>query len=94
MLILSTSSSMTWEIALANSRETRIEGNQANNGAGVYKSQATITASAGYTVEEHGLFNLVSGGIMMDRNLVPNAPVVIANDTVLFSYELSVSAEA
>ena len=78
--------------ALQNSRETRVEGNQAENGAGIYKSVATITATAGYTVNEHGIFNIVSAGIMLDRNLVPNAPVVIANDTVQFTYELTVTA--
>lgn len=82
------------QTALSNSMETRAEGNQAENGANVYKSVATITATAGYSVEEHGIFNLVASGVMLDRNLVPNAPTVIANDTVQFSYELSVSAEA
>jgi hypothetical protein len=80
--------------ALNNSRETRVAGNQQNNGAGVYQSIATITATAGYTVQEQGLFNVATGGTMMDRNLVPNAPVVINLDTVQFTYELSVSAEA
>jgi len=80
--------------ALQNSRETRVEGNQTENGAGIYKSVATITATAGYTVQEHGMFNIVIAGVMLDRNLVPNAPVVIANDTVQFTYELTVSAEA
>lgn len=80
--------------ALLNSRETRVSGNQQNNGANIYQSIATITATAGYTVQEHGLFNIISAGVMMDRNLVPNAPVVIANDTVQFTYELTVSAEA
>lgn len=82
------------QTALSNSMETRAEGNQAENGANVYKSVAIITATAGYSVEEHGIFNLVASGVMLDRNLVPNAPTVIANDTVQFSYELSVSAEA
>lgn len=80
--------------ALLNSRETRVAGNQQNNGANIYQSIATITATAGYTVQEHGLFNIISAGVMLDRNLVPSAPVVIANDTVQFTYELTVSAEA
>jgi len=80
--------------ALQNSRETRVAGTQANNGANIYQSVATITATAGYTVAEHGLFNIITAGVLLDRNLVPNAPVVIANDTVQFTYELTVSAEA
>lgn len=80
--------------ALQNSRETRIDGSQGENGAGIYQTVATINASAGYTVEEHGLFSAVTTGTMCDRNLVPNAPVVIADDSVEFTYELSVAAEA
>lgn len=80
--------------ALQNSRETRVEGNQTENGANIYKSVATITATDGYTVTEHGIFNIVAAGIMLDRNLVPNAPVVINQDTVQFTYELTVNAEA
>lgn len=80
--------------ALQNSRETRVAGTQANNGANIYKSVANITATAGYTVQEHGLFNAATANTMLDRNLVPNAPVVIANDVVEFTYELTINAEA
>ncbi len=80
--------------ALQNSRETRVSGTQANNGASIYQSVATITATAGYTVNEHGLFNAATANTMMDRNLVPNAPVVITDDTVQFTYELTVNAES
>lgn len=82
------------DTGLNNSRETRIAGTQANNGANIYKSVANINASAGYTVTEHGIFNIVTGGVLLDRNLVPNAPVVIANDVVEFTYELTVNAES
>ncbi len=80
--------------ALQNSRETRIAGTQVENGANIYQSVANITATAGYTVQEHGLFNAVSAQTMLDRNLVPNAPVVITDDVVQFTYELTVNAEA
>lgn len=82
------------QTALENSRETRIAGTQTENGAGIYQSVATINASAGYDVEEHGLFSAEADGTMCDRNLVPNAPTVIANDSVEFTYELSVAAES
>jgi len=82
------------QTALLNSRETRINGTQTENGAGIYQSVATIVATAGYTVNEHGIFNAVSAGVLCDRNLVPNAPAVIADDSVEFTYELSVAAEA
>jgi len=81
--------------ALQNSRETRInDTSPGENTANIYQTVATIQASAAYTVNEHGIFNAVSGGTMMDRNLVDNAPAVIANDTVEFTYELTVNAEA
>lgn len=81
--------------ALQNSRETRInDASPAENTSQVYQSIATIVASAGYTVNEHGIFNAVSAGTMMDRNLVPNAPVVVASDQVEFTYELTVNAES
>ena len=81
--------------ALQNSRETRInDSSPGENGSNIYQSIATINASAGYVVQEHGIFNAVSGGTMLDRNLVPNAPTVIANDSVEFTYELTVNAES
>ena len=81
--------------ALQNSRETRIQNDGGGeNGANIYQSTATINASAGYTVEEHGIFSAESAGTMMDRNLVANAPVVITNDSVEFTYELTVNAES
>jgi len=81
--------------ALQNSRETRInDASPGENGTNVYQSIATINASAAYTVEEHGIFSAVTAGTMMDRNLVPNAPDVIANDSVEFTYELTVNAES
>lgn len=80
--------------ALQNSRESRATGTQTENGAGVYQSVANITATAGYDVEEHGIFSAASAGTMLDRNLVANVPTVIANDVIEFTYELTVSAES
>jgi hypothetical protein len=81
--------------ALQNSRESRVnDASPGENGANVYQSVATITATAAYTVEEHGIFSANAAGTMLDRNLVPNAPSVIANDSVEFTYELTVNAEA
>lgn len=81
--------------ALQNSRESRVnDTSPANNGAQIYQSIATITATGAYTVQEHGIFNAASSGVMMDRNLVNNAPAVIADDQVEFTYELTVNAES
>lgn len=80
--------------SMQNSRESRVAGTQVENGAGIYQSVANITATAGYDVEEHGIFSAATVGTMLDRNLVPNAPTVIADDVIEFTYELTVNAEA
>ncbi len=81
--------------ALQNSREARVnDTSPAENTAQVYQSIATITATAGYTANEHGIFDAISSSVMMDRNLIPNAPVLVASDQVEFTYELTVNAEA
>lgn len=80
--------------ALQNSREARVSGNQQENGANIYQTIATITATASYTVNEHGLFSASTSGTMMDRNLVGSPPAVISDDQVQFTYELTVNAES
>lgn len=80
--------------ALQNSMETRVSGSQTENGANRYKSVGNITATANYTAEEHGIFNESSAGVMLDRNLPANAPVLEVDDTVEWTYELLVNAES
>ena len=79
---------------MQNSRESRVSGNQQENGANIYQTIATITATASYDVEEHGLFSASTSGTLMDRNLVPSPPSVITDDQVQFTYELTVNAES
>ena len=82
------------QTALLNSRETRINGTNAENAANQFKSVATITATANYTVQEHGIFSAVSAGTMMDRNApIDSPPAVVIDDQVEFTYELTVNAE-
>ncbi len=60
----------------------------------IYKSVATVTADASETWEEHQIRNVTgaTGGTMMDRSL---ATVVVVNlDTVEYTYQLTVTAEA
>ena len=81
--------------ALQNSRESRVnDTSPGENTSQVYQSIATITATGGYTAQEHGIFNDAVANTMMDRNLIPNAPVLITDDQVEFTYELTVNAEA
>jgi len=72
----------------------RVAGTQVDVGSGVYRSVATVTADTTETWQEHGLFNALTTGTMMDRSLVVPTVSVVASDTVTFTYELSKSAEA
>jgi len=69
-------------------------GTQAENGAGVFKSVATITYTANATIREHALLDNASGGTLLDRSLVSNPPAVENQDSIEFAYELTVNAES
>lgn len=71
----------------------RVSGTQVNVGGGVYRSVATVTADTTETWQEHGIFNIVSAGTMMDRSLISPTVAVVNLDTVQFTYELTVNAE-
>jgi hypothetical protein len=58
----------------------------------IYREVATITADATETWEEHGLFNIVAAGAMMDRSLT-GGQAVTSSDTVEYTYELTKVAE-
>ena len=80
---------------MQNSREARVnDTTPGENTAQVYQSIATITATAAYTAQEHGIFNDAVANTLMDRNLIPNAPVLVTDDQVEFTYELTVNAES
>jgi len=72
----------------------RVAGTQVNVGSGVYRSVATITAAGSQTWQEHGIFNALTTGTMMDRSLISPTVAVVASDTVTFTYEITKSAEA
>lgn len=73
---------------------TRVSGTQTNPSAFTYQSIGTVTADTAETWTEHGLFNIVSGGTMMDRSLISPTVAVVALDTVEFTYVLTKAAEA
>lgn len=57
----------------------------------IYKTVATITAAAGLTVVEHGIFNASTGGVMLDRSIVTEI-ALNADDTVQWTYNLTINA--
>lgn len=68
---------------------TQTEGSSAN----IYKSVATIAYNNTFAVTEHGLFSASTSGTLMDRSLF-TAINVVNGDSIQFTYELTVNAEA
>jgi len=57
-----------------------------------YTSVATNTYAGGFAITEHGLFNIATGGILMDRSVFA-AINVVATDQIEFTYVLTINAE-
>ena len=66
---------------------TQLEGASAN----IYKSVGTITYSGTLAITEHGLMNIVTAGILLDRHTF-TAINVENTDSIEFTYELTVSS--
>ena len=69
----------------------RATGTQVETDHDTYKSVGTITADATEAWTEHGLFNIVTAGILMDRTVFAAINVVSGNQ-VEFTFEISFSA--
>ena len=71
---------------------TQLEGATAD----IYKSVATVTADATETWEEHSIASQTGagGGSLMDRSLISPNVSVVNLDTVEFTYQMTVNAEA
>jgi len=83
------------QTALLNEVESRSNSStRQENGAQVLQLVGTINYTGGFTIQEHGIFSANTAGTLLDRSLVPNAPVVISGDSVEYTYELTVNAEA
>lgn len=72
--------------------ETRDTGTQAEGAtANIYKSVATHTYGSSLAITEHGLFNVVTAGTLMDRSVF--SAVNVANgEKIEFTYQLTVSS--
>ena len=73
---------------------TRVAGNQTNPTAPTYQTVATITADSTETWQEHGVFNIISAGTLLDRSLISPTVAVVNLDTVTFTYVATFTAEA
>ncbi len=80
------------DTALGTPVESRVSGTQLEGAsANIYRSVATITATTARAVTEHGLFNIVAAGTLMDRSVF--TVINLANlDGIEFTYELTVPA--
>ena len=70
--------------------ESRVVGSQIEGATGeIYKSVGEITYSGALAITEHGLFNIVTGGILLDRHVF-GAINVVNTDSIEFSYEYTI----
>ena len=71
--------------------ESRATGTQTESAANAYRSVGTIAYTTTKAITEHGLFNDVSAGTLMDRTVF-SAINVVNGDSISFTYTLTVSA--
>ena len=71
--------------------ESRDTGTQVEASANQYRSVATHTYGGGFAITEHGLFNIVTAGILMDRTVL-GAINVIATDQIEFTFTITFTA--
>lgn len=60
--------------------------------ANIYKSVATTTYNATKAITEHGLFNIDTGGVLMDRHTFEAINVVDTNQ-IEWTYNLTINSE-
>jgi hypothetical protein len=71
--------------------ESRQAGTQVEAAANIYRSVGTIAYTTTKAITEHGLLNIVTGGILMDRHVF-SAINVDNGDSIQFTYELTCTA--
>ena len=71
--------------------ESRATGTQTESAANVYVSVGTISYTGAVAVTEHGLFNDVTAGTLMDRSEFA-AINVVSGDSIQFTYSLTLTA--
>lgn len=71
--------------------ESRVTGSQTEGSANVYVSVGTISYTTTKAITEHGVFNDVSAGTLLDRSVF-SAINVVNGDSIQFTYSLTVSS--
>jgi len=71
----------------------RYSGDQTNPSASTYQSVGLLVADTNETWAEHGIFNALTAGVLLDRSVLSPAVTVQVGDSVQFTYVLTKSAE-
>jgi hypothetical protein len=71
--------------------EARATGTQTESAANAYRSVGTISYTTTKAITEHGLFNDLTAGTLMDRSVF-TAVNVINGDSIQFTYTLTLTA--
>lgn len=71
--------------------ESRATGTQTEGAANAYQSVGTISYTTTKAITEHGLFNDVSAGTLMDRTVF-TAINVVNGDSIQFTYTITLTA--
>jgi hypothetical protein len=80
------------DTALGTEVESRATGTQTEGAsANIYRTVATITATAGRAITEHGIFSASSSGTLLDRSVFA-AINLSTNDSIQFTYDLTLPA--
>jgi hypothetical protein len=74
--------------------ESRTDGSQTEGSStNIYQTVGSISANSSHTITEHGIFSASSGGTLLDRSVFSGISVT-SGDSIEFTYELTVNAEA
>jgi hypothetical protein len=83
------------QTALVTEVETRATGSLTEGAStNIFKTVGTQTYTATRTIAEHGVFSASTSGTMLDRSLLASTVSVENTDTIEWTYELTVNAEA
>jgi hypothetical protein len=71
--------------------EARVTGSQTESASNAYRSVVTISYTTTKAIVEHGLFNDLTAGTLLDRTVF-SAINVVNGDSIQFTYTLTLSA--
>ena len=83
----------TGDTALGAEMGIKVAGTQTHGAtSNVYSSTATIAATTTFGCREYGIFNTLTGGILLDKSTVTNI-ALNTGDEVVWTYQLTINTE-